>query len=233
MIVQAKKIAISSAIGQCVHEHVDIYKCGSVFALVNRPEGEYHVSTYSPVSDRKLIYSRPLVRYFREKCGCDFPIKLHAWLDGEIVLFCKGPAGKNVRFHDGFSPVNDVSRNRYDNSVKIYGRRIIVSASLSEGLGDRLSAYRYGKMYAFFNDENGSLKTAFRNEFGTKAVKSGSLTYQIEKALGKGPWYGVAIPDGVVFSKDTRIDRKPVPINRFRKVDFTDSVGRGPSGETL
>lgn len=71
-----------------------------------------------------------------------------------------------------------------------------------------LSAYKHGKMYAFFNDKNGVLKTEARNEFGTKAVRAESLIKKVEKELGKGPWYGVSVQNGIVFSGDARINKK-------------------------
>lgn len=219
--VQTKTVAVSSAIGPYVYGRVDIYECGNVFALINNPQGDYPVSADSPASDRKLINSRPLVRYLKEKCGRVSPRGLNAWLDGDIVLFCVGTPGKEVRFHDGFKQVTDVFRLRYDNSVKIDGRRFIISASLSEGLGDRLSAYKHDDMYAFFNDKNGVLKTEARNEFGTKVVHAESLIKKVEKELGKGPWYGVVVPNGIVFSGDTRIDKKPVITeDRFIKLIY-------------
>ena len=219
--VQTKTVAVSSAIGSYVYGRVDIYEYRNIFALINNPRGEYPVSVDSPASDRKLIHSRPLVRYLKEKCGRIPPRRLNAWLDGDIVLFCAGTFGKEVGFHDGFKQVTDVFRLRYDNSVKIDGRRFIISASLSEDLGDRLSAYKCDKMYAFFNDKNGVLKTEARNQFGTKAVRAKSLIKRVEKELGKGPWYGVAVPNGIVFSGDARIDKKPVvPAEMFRKIDI-------------
>lgn len=219
--VQTKAVAVSSAIGSYVYGRVDIYEYGNVFALINNPQGDYPVSADSPASDRKLINSRPLVRYLKEKCGRIPPRRLNAWLDGGIVLFCIGTPGKEVRFHDGFKQVTDVLRLRYDNSVKVDGRRFIISASLSEELGDRLSAYKHDKMYAFFNDKNGVLKTEARNEFGTKAVRAEGLIRMVEKELGKGPWYGVVVPNGIVFSGDARIDKKPVITeDRFIKINF-------------
>jgi hypothetical protein len=227
--VGAKVVAVSSAIGQYLHEYVDVYECEGVFALVNNPTGEYHALPFSSVSGRKLLNSRPLVRFLKEKYGCDSSLRLHAWLDGDVVLFCKGSAGKNVHFNDGFSRLDDVLRLRYDNSVKIQGHRIILSASLSEGLGERMSVYRYGKMYAFFNDENGILHATYKNKFGTKLIRSKALACQIEKTMGKGPWYGVAVSNGIVFSGDINIERKPIPIKRFKKIDFAD-LADSPAG---
>ena len=230
MTVSEKVLSVSSAAGQYLHDHVNIYECGNVFALMNDVAGEYRAVPLSSRSDRRMINSRPLVRYLTEKCGCSLPIKLHAWLDGEIILFCKGSAGENIRFHDGFSLITDVFRFRYDNSVKIYGQRIIVSAALSGRLGDRVSAYRYGNMYAFFCDDNGTIQTTFRNEFGTRAVRSEVLINEMVKDIGKGPLYGVSVPNGVVFSEDNRIDRKPIPIRKFRRLELTDTAELDQAG---
>lgn len=60
--VQDRTVLISSAIGQYLHERVDIYECENVFGLVNSTDGEYHVIALSSVSDRKTINSRPLVQ---------------------------------------------------------------------------------------------------------------------------------------------------------------------------
>ena len=105
MRVGAKVVSISAAVGILLNEHVDIYECENVFALINNPIGEYRVLEYSPGSARKNINSRPLVRYFRDKCGCNSSFRMSAWVDREIIFFCYGYPGKNTRFHAGFSMV--------------------------------------------------------------------------------------------------------------------------------
>lgn len=221
MRIGTKVITISTAIGPWVSDRVNIFECDNVFALVNKPDGEYLVKQFAG-SDRRVINSRPLVRYLRHKCDCSFSFTMDSWRDGDIILFSKGPPGKNICFHDGFSIITDTYRIRYDNSVKVDGSRIIVSAFLSKALKDRLSAFRQDKMMAFINDENGPLKPYYRNEFGTLAIKSENLIAIVEQVLGKGPWYGVCTSNGVIFSSDPRIEFKPLSQAKLKKIEITD-----------
>ena len=218
--VQNKRVAVSTAIGSFVHERVDIYECDNVFAIINNTEGKFHVIPDTLGGDRKIICSRPLVRYLREKCEQNYSHRLNAWLDRGIVMFCIGTLVKAVRFHSGFRPITNLPYLRYDNSVKIDGRRFILTASLSKTLDEKLSVYKHGKMFAFLNDDRGMLRTEDRNEFGTKAIIGAqSVIPQVKNELGKGPWFGTSVPGGVIFSGDDHIEKKPiVTTNMFSKI---------------
>jgi hypothetical protein len=220
--VAYKDISVSTALGEYIGSQVDVYEFGSTFALVNNPAGKYKVYPAAPNSGRLKINSRPLVRYILERCGCTGPMKFPAWHDGEYVLFGRVQAGKNAKYHEGFTLVSDPERYRYENSVRIVGHRFFVSVELSKHLKGRLSLLENGTEFAFINDPDGALEMTDRNEFGTMAIRSPSLVRYVEDALGTRILYGAPFCRGIVFSADREINETRLEPESFKKIILSD-----------
>lgn len=217
--VSRTSIVVSTALGAYIEGKVSLFECGNVFAIVKNDTGEYEAIPISPESGRVRIYSRPLARYILQKLNYNEAVKLPAWRDGERILFCRGRADRNLKFHSGFSSVQSPARLRYENSVRIVGNCFFVSAMLGENLNERLSLYENGLFFALINDPEGSLVTTDRNEFGTKSIWSPELVHYVKEKLGTKALYGVPTKFGVAFSGNRTIEMKAVDWSKFHKIN--------------
>jgi len=206
--VSKKSIAISTALGEFVDQKADIYECDNVFAIKNSNDGEYPIHCIAPNSNRKLIYSRPLARYIKEKYNKNSTINIPAWENNGVILFCLGDAGKNKSFHEGFTIASDTNRFRYENSIKILNNNLVISSCLSNSLTNRFNVYEYKDYFAFVCDRNGLLHKRTRNNFGTSIIKNETLTFYIKNKLKTSYMYGTTIPKGIIFTNDQRFHKK-------------------------
>ena len=220
--VSQKTIAVSSALGEYIGNRIDVYECGNVLAFVNSPEGEYAAFPFAENSNRKIINSRPLARYIQEKYNRPFSLKLIAWSDGCHVLFSLGAADENREFNKSFIKLTETVRLRYENSVRLIGHSFIVSSSLSRVLDDRVSVYEYGDFFAFINDKNGELQVKEHNSFGTKAVHAKKFVHYITSKIGKDPYYGITIKNGIAFSNHRQFDSSYMDSSCFHIADIAD-----------
>lgn len=188
--LKEKTIYLSSGAGQAMGSRIDLYEKGDVVALVRNERGAYHLSDKSENCKGKVLCSREISSYLKEKFNVDNGASLTAWIppegDGSTIFFSKNISQDAAQdgFDDAFCRIDLEYRKRFGEWVYVEDNCISFTKGLREALGARVGLHGDERVAALVNDPAGRYQLEIRKGRKQRAVYASELAAYLKGRFG-------------------------------------------------